>query len=206
MATDSKVADSKYEQYVKDVSAEIANCVQSSGCQPILFIGSGFSKRYFGGPNWDELLAHLATACPLIDKDYAYYKQSMSSPLEIGAEFARLYQEWAWSSGRKKFPAELFSENVPASAYIKFKISEHLREITPNSSRVSKAVHADELAALVKIKPHAIITTNFDKFIEVSRARKRGVATSAPLGAGSDGRGGITRRVMLFAYGEVVWS
>ena len=77
MATDT-VAEKKYDQYVKDVSAEIANCVQSGGCQPILFIGSGFSKRYFGGPSWDELLAHLASSCPLIDKDYAYYKQSMA--------------------------------------------------------------------------------------------------------------------------------
>jgi hypothetical protein len=167
MATDT-VAEKKYDQYVKDVSAEIANCVQSGGCQPILFIGSGFSKRYFGGPSWDELLTHLANSCPLIDKDYAYYKQSMATPLAIGAEFARLYQEWAWSSGKKKFPAEMFSENVPANAYIKFKISEYLRSITPNSlSKVSDPALAAEIVSLAKIRPHAIITTNFDQFLEV---------------------------------------
>jgi hypothetical protein len=75
-----KTTEVKYPQYIKDVTVEIANCVQTSACQPILFIGSGLSKRYFGGPSWDELLAHLAKACPLIDKEYAYHKQSMPSP------------------------------------------------------------------------------------------------------------------------------
>jgi hypothetical protein len=79
-----QAAEARYPQYVKDVTADIANCVQTCACQPILFIGSGLSKRYFGGPSWDELLSYLAKNCPLIDKDYAYYKQSMISPLEIG--------------------------------------------------------------------------------------------------------------------------
>jgi hypothetical protein len=110
----------------------------------------------------------LAQQCPLIDKDYAYYKQSMSSPLSIGEEFARLYQEWAWSTGRKHFPADMFTDSVPAQAYIKFKIAEHLRSITPkaDSALVSEPELAQELVALRNIKPHAIITTNYDQFLE----------------------------------------
>jgi hypothetical protein len=92
VAPEKPVAD-RYSQYVKDVTADIANCVQTSACQPILFIGSGVSRRYFGGPSWDELLAHLAKACPTIDKEYAYYKQSLTSPLAVGEEFSNRYQD-----------------------------------------------------------------------------------------------------------------
>jgi hypothetical protein len=42
--TSEKAAEDRYSQYVKDVTADIASCVQSSACQPILFIGSGLSK------------------------------------------------------------------------------------------------------------------------------------------------------------------
>ena len=113
MAPDSAGA-TKYQQYVADVTADIKNCVQNMACQPILFIGSGMSKRFFGGPSWDGLLAHLAASCPLIEKDYAYYKQSLGSSLLIGEEFAKLYHEWAWSTaGKANFPAELFADTVP---------------------------------------------------------------------------------------------
>jgi len=57
--------------YRAAIRADIEACVSQMGCQPILFVGSGLSKRYFGGPSWDELLATLAKECPLIDKDYA---------------------------------------------------------------------------------------------------------------------------------------
>jgi hypothetical protein len=68
---------SKLAQYMEDVKADIANTVEGTACQPILFIGSGLSRRYFSGPSWDELLARLAAMCPLIDKEYAYYKQTI---------------------------------------------------------------------------------------------------------------------------------
>jgi hypothetical protein len=58
---------------------------------PILFVGSGLTRRYFSGPSWDELLAHLAAQCPPIEREYGYYKQTLVSPLLIGTEFARLY-------------------------------------------------------------------------------------------------------------------
>ena len=131
------------------------------GCQPILFVGSGLSKRYFGGPSWDELLTHLARECPLIDKDYAYYKQTLKSQLAVGEEFAKLYQQWAWAKGKNQFPADMFSDDVPVQAYIKFMIAEHLNSITPAdlSAIVGDGIAA-EIAALQSMNPHAIITTN----------------------------------------------
>ena len=62
---------STFPGYKAQIRADIEACVSRMGCQPILFIGSGLSKRYFSGPSWDELLHALAEGCPLIDKSYA---------------------------------------------------------------------------------------------------------------------------------------
>ncbi len=48
-----------YKQYQDEVTQDILNVLGQAGCQPILFIGSGFSKRYAGAPNWEELLSGL---------------------------------------------------------------------------------------------------------------------------------------------------
>jgi hypothetical protein len=122
-----KTLDAALLEYQNAVSSDIETCVSEMGCQPILFVGSGFSKRYFSGPSWDELLSILAKRCPLVEKDYAYYKQTFRDPAAIGEEFARLYQEWAWGAGKEQFPAEMFTSDVPADAYIKFVIAYLLR-------------------------------------------------------------------------------
>jgi hypothetical protein len=156
--------------YQSLVTADIEACVARMGCQPILFVGSGLSKRYFSGPSWDELLAKLGQQCPLIDKDYAYYKQRLKQPSIIGEEFARLYQQWAWSKeGKSNFPGNMFSEAVPADAYIKYAIAQHLSSLTPKSiASVGDSQMIAEINALQAIRPHALITTNYDQFLEVA--------------------------------------
>lgn len=157
----------RYAAYQAEMTADIAGCLESMSCQPILFAGSGLSRRYFGGPSWDELLAYLAKLCPVIDRDYAYYKQTLVSPLVIGEEFARKYQEWAWASGRGEFPSDLFNAGLPANIYIKQKISEHLSRLIPSSlDAVTDPDLKRELSALQNIRPHAVITTNYDQFLE----------------------------------------
>jgi len=137
------------------------------GCQPILFVGSGLSKRYFAGPSWDELLATLAKQCPLIDKDYAYYKQTLKQHTAIGEAFARLYQQWAWGEGRDKFPTDMFDESVPPNAYIKYAVAQHLASLTPKCiADIGNAAISKEIEALQSVHPHALITTNYDQFLE----------------------------------------
>ena len=147
--------------YQTVIAADISSCISKMGCQPILFIGSGLSRRYFSGPSWDELLAHLGKECPLIKKDYAYYKQTLKSHIAIGEEFARLYHEWAWELGREQFPENLFHDNVPFQAYIKYKIAEYLSAMTPEAiSVITDPIMKEEITDLMDINPHAIVTTN----------------------------------------------
>lgn len=159
--------ENEYDQYIKEMSDDISTCLDTMGVQPILFIGSGLSQRYCSGPSWDDLLKALSEKCPVIDKEYAYYKQKHGNLIEIGSEFSEAYREWAWGEGRDQFPEELFSESQPPEIYIKYKVSEFFENIiNADSAAKAKTLYPDELPALINTRPHAIITTNYDRFLE----------------------------------------
>ena len=52
-----------YKQYKDEVTAEISKVLADASCQPILFAGSGFTKRYAAGPSWEGHLTSLAEGC-----------------------------------------------------------------------------------------------------------------------------------------------
>lgn len=157
-----------YKQYREEITADITSVIKTAGCQPILFIGSGFSRRYAGGPSWAELLESLAKACPLIDREFAYYEQKHGGNLpQIGSIFAELYLEWAWSAaGKKKFPAALYSAGQPRDIFIKHAVAEFLKDLGPFKGSYGIKELDAEIAALRKIGPHAVVTTNFDTLLE----------------------------------------
>lgn len=158
----------RFERYVEEISEDITETVKTMGCQPILFIGSGLSRRYMSAPSWDELLAHLASQCSAITKGLGFYRQSLKTPMKIGEEFARLYQEWAWDAGRNEFPATMFEDDIHSEAYLKFKVAAHLAGLTPATvAELGGDEYKAEIEELRKIKPHAIITTNYDQMIEL---------------------------------------
>lgn len=153
--------------YRSQIKADIDACLSKMGCQPILFVGSGLSRRYFSAPSWDELLATLAKNCPLIDKEYAYYKQTLKTPLAVGEKFAHLYKEWAWDKGKNQFPAEMFTDASPEQGYIKYAIAQLLTAMTPTDvSSITDPALKREITALKGVRPHAVITTNYDQFLE----------------------------------------
>jgi hypothetical protein len=158
---------SEYEEYKCDVTDDITACFDSMQCQPILFIGSGVSRRYFGAPSWAEMLEYMAGQCPEIKRPFAYYLQSIGDLPEIGSKFAQQYMEWAWGDGRKHFPEALFAADVAPSSFLKHSIAEYIESITPkNIDDPRLSAHKEELAQLQKIHPHALITTNYDTFLE----------------------------------------
>ncbi|CAM3480693.1 SIR2 family protein [Polaromonas hydrogenivorans] len=152
-----------YAQYQQEIKEDIAATLKAAQCQPILFVGSGFSLRYANGPSWEVLLRQLGAMCPLIDKDFAYYKQKYDGDLcKLGSLFAEHYFEWAWSSeGKKHFPPALFSPGMPRDFYFKYAAAEMLASLKLEDSTLS-----EELAAFKAIGPHAVITTNYDTLLE----------------------------------------
>ncbi|VVE66978.1 hypothetical protein PCA31118_02428 [Pandoraea captiosa] len=156
-----------YKQYQEEVTADISSVLAAASCQPILFVGSGFSKRYASGPNWEELLRLLAERCPVIDKDFAYFKQTYGSDyIKIGSLFADAYHEWAWGTGKSNFPDEYFSDAYPRDVFIKHATAQILSSLGPSNKGSYGSPELDaEIAALKAISPHAIITTNYDELL-----------------------------------------
>jgi hypothetical protein len=156
-----------YAEYQEETSLDVQECLQTMQCQPILFVGSGFSRRYLNAPDWHGLLEVIAKKCPHVDKEYAYYRQRTAEPPDIATELASVFQEWAWSSGKKKFPQEMFTNETHADSYLKFVVAKYLESITPADLKDIKPTNlSSELRALQNIAPHAVITTNYDRFLE----------------------------------------
>lgn len=155
-----------YDDYTNERSEEIVRQLKAKGCQPILFLGSGLSKRYFDAPTWDELLRHLLSECKTEIREYAYHKQATTSSAEVGSLLAGFYREWAWGEGRSQYPTDYF-HNVPADRYLKYSCAEYLKSLTPATLKDEKLVpNTPEIEALRQVQPHAIITTNYDQFLE----------------------------------------
>lgn len=153
---------SNYEKYKDDVTDDIKTCIEAMGCQPILFVGSGLTKRYLNGPNWGELLYTLSEMCPLIDKKFAYYVQRYPNLVDIGTVFSEKFNDWAWSDGEGQFPAELFGSGNDSDIYFKHAVCGVFKELLDEAGSVDN----DEVELLRKIHPHSIITTNYDCLLE----------------------------------------
>lgn len=164
----------RLEEYREEITGNIQSTLEESGVQPVLFVGSGMSIRYFSGPNWHELLEQLHDLCPNTEYPYGYYKQNYNEK-EIGEILADNYSKWAWKGGRDEFDDWLYTTDNP-DIFIKSKVSEILSEISPSSATeltdertsgdFSAAEAIDEIESLKSIQPHAIITTNYDTFLE----------------------------------------
>jgi hypothetical protein len=156
-----------FDQYKAEVIDDVKACLTDKGCQPILFVGSGVSLRYFNAPNWRALLQVMGDQCPVITKPIAYYEQSFESLRHVGEEFARAYKEWAWDAGKDAFPPELFETPRHPHVYLKYKVAEYLKGITPDGFDQLGHASVAEITALQAIRPHAVITTNYDSFLEL---------------------------------------
>jgi hypothetical protein len=156
-----------YGNYIDVVSEDIVNTVEEMKCQPILFIGSGLSQRYFDGPDWEELLEKMWTECPEVDREMEYYLQKDITLPEIGDHLSEAYYEWGWNSGTGEFPDKLRDRENPQDIFLKYKISEYFKKITPSDiESIGEDVHDDEIEALREIQPHSVITTNYDTLLE----------------------------------------
>lgn len=158
----------EYGAYIQDRKEDIVKRVEELKCQPILFVGSGLSIRYFDGPSWESLLEIMAENCPEVPNTIDYYLQRGDTYPEIGGTLAESYYDWAWGDGQDEFPDGLRSREYPSDIYLKYKVAKYFREITPDSlDGIEDNRLQEEIELLQEIQPHAIITTNYDPFLEV---------------------------------------
>lgn len=166
-----------HQEHKEKMVDDIESTVGSRECQPILFAGTGLSIRYFSAPNWDGLLEDMAGRYSTISENYGFWRQT-KNPAEVGTILAEEYAELAWDQNVDKFDEKEFLDyEKDQDYYLKTEIAEYLDELTPESISNLSEDHVDdeisieqakrEISSLRDIQPHAVITTNYDEFLEL---------------------------------------
>lgn len=156
-----------YSEYIKQRTEAVRNCLAELGCQPILFAGAGLSRRYISGPSWIELLEAVAKLNPRVKDSIAFLYQKYGNLLEVGEHLIPDFHAWAWAEGKKNFDASLFSPNIQPAEFIKFFVAKYIENRTPQQiSKITPASLRKEVEQLQGIRPHSIITTNYDNLCE----------------------------------------
>ncbi|MCW2370422.1 SIR2 family protein [Sphingobium sp. B11D3D] len=151
----------------QSVTEEVVEAlIENFECQPVLFVGSGLTRRYLSAPDWEGTLRAIHALLPKDRPTYEYLSQKNERDLvAIGSDLTELVFEWAWNEGKSKFPEELYGSEHKSS-FIKYLIAEIFSSLTPKEVFESVKEYKNEFIALRSIRPHAIITTNYDNMLE----------------------------------------
>lgn len=129
---------------------------------PILFVGSGVTRRYLDMPDWASLLTELAA---LTDREYSYYRSTASDDLpEIAELLVEPLKERLWTTKEKPLRTRHADSLLRPESALKIYVTEILQKIAAKKT-IPKAMQA-EVEALKDAKVDAIITTNYDMFLE----------------------------------------
>lgn len=143
----------------------IEETLQNYDCLPVLFVGAGLSRRYLGAPDWDSALQAASDFLGERKPEYKYLLQRYeNNRAQIGTHIGDMIFEWAWNEGKNSFPPELF-ESDDKYIFIKWLVADQLNNIENNIGDLDDQMKA-EISALQAIRPHAVITTNYDMMCE----------------------------------------
>ena len=126
---------------------------------PVLFVGSGLSRRYAAADNWEGLLRHFSEMTP---RPYEFYRSQAGGDLPtVATEIAEAFGAVWWDSldfaeSREKHTADVQERDSP----LKIEVSRYLTGLgdrLPTSGPL-----ANELELLRKAVVDVIITTNYD--------------------------------------------
>lgn len=160
---------SNYTDYLDESLSKLRTVLDDSGSRPILFIGSGLSRRYLNAPDWIGLLEKLIELNPKKRFPIGYYTQQTGNNLpHVASAIVEEYQEYAWENCDKEmeiFPKFLFEQTFPKSIFLKHTVASIFDNLT-NQFVIEGHQYEQELNALKTLHPHAIITTNYDCLLE----------------------------------------
>lgn len=159
------MSDSNPDQGELSAIELIQEVLQNFDCLPVLFIGAGLARRYIDAPDWDGALRAAADVLGNKKPEYQYLLQKYeNNRVRIGSHIGAEIFEWAWGEGRKQFPEDLFASE-DKNVFLKYLICEQLREREANLQYLDNELK-EEIKSLAAIRPHAVITTNFDEMCE----------------------------------------
>ena len=148
---------------VNQMQSELQSHLSQFDSSPILFIGSGFSRRYLGLEDWYSLLKRFSE---IIGKDINYYVSTSDSNLPAAASLlAKDFHEYWWNEEKFSESRKSFSDQCKTgSSALKIEISQYIHDISLSLPEDETLVK--ELEFLKKSCIDGVITTNWDQLIE----------------------------------------
>lgn len=128
---------------------------------PVLFIGSGFSRRYLNSPTWEGLLERFATK---LGRPMSYYRAKAAGDMPKVASLmaSDLFEPWfkaiEYQESREAFEDQIEIESDP----LKYEITKYLETLELPNSGPEKA----EIEAFADVHVQAVLTTNWDTILE----------------------------------------
>lgn len=158
--------DKKIESSYRNIISEnIKESISSLKTRPVLFIGSGLSMRYFDAPTWYGLLTKIAEE--LNERIAKIYQDEDKDLIKCASILANIAHTKVWD-GSVDIPEDhedtVFKNNK--EDYVKYMVCRYIESITPKDTSGVNQDYINEINLLSKTKPHAIITTNYDSFLE----------------------------------------
>lgn len=144
---------------------QVLEALQKSESSPFLFIGSGFSRRYFGLPQWDELLKNFCT--DEYEYDELFASANGKLPNLAGFLADRYHDRWWKSKEFEKNRNDYKANNnglrfKSKSSALRYEISNFINTLYKTNSILLR----EEVDLLKKINVDGIITTNWDCLLE----------------------------------------
>jgi hypothetical protein len=144
------------------VEKELREHLKQFAAAPVLFVGSGVSRRYLGLPDWAGLLRYLAG---LTGKDYDFYSSTAAGdPSRIASLMAPALHEHLWEPAQKSLRTKYRDHLTAPDSAIKILTAEFFLTAADPAFRTGK--HAREVELFSKIVVDALITTNYDPLLE----------------------------------------
>ena len=140
---------------------ELREALEASKALPVMFVGSGISRRYIDSPDWDGLLERFAG---LTGKAIAYYRGLAGSDRpQIASHIAREFYDIWFNSPEYKDSRTVFESEVEfVRDPLKYEIARYISGL----DRTSETASLSELEALAKVHVHSVVTTNWDTILE----------------------------------------
>lgn len=129
---------------------------------PVLFLGSGVSRRFLGLPDWTGLLRYLAG---LTGNDFDYYSSTAAGdPGRTASLMAPALHDYLWQPAQQPLRMKYRDHLTAPDSAIKILTAEFFLSTADPAFRTGK--HANEIELFSKVVVDAIITTNYDSLIE----------------------------------------
>jgi hypothetical protein len=144
------------------VEKQLREHLKQFAAAPVVFVGSGVSRRFLGLPDWTGLLRYLAS---LTGNDCDYYSSTAAGdPARIASLLVPVLHNYLWQPAQEPLRTEYKDHLIAPDSAIKILTSEFFLNAADPGFRSGK--YADEVELFAKIVVDALITTNYDQLLE----------------------------------------